>query len=266
MFRDGRDTSLETQALAPLVDHNEMANPTLGYLLARIRSLPDYDGLFERAFGAGPSPDRLGEAMASWQRTMIAANCAFDRWRYGGEAGALSQEARDGFELFTGKAGCGACHLVGEEHALFTDEQFHNTGVGIEGSNARESVQVEVAPGVTLPFSGEVIESLEAPRPPDLGRFEVTLDPGDLGRFKTPGLRNVALTAPYMHDGSLRTLEEVVRFYDRGGRPNENLDPRIRPLGLSETEIEALVAFLRSLTSADVELLVEDARSAGIGN
>ena len=100
----------------------------------------------------------------------------------------------------------------------------------------------------------------------DLGRHEVTLDPADLWRFKTPSLRNVALTAPYMHDGSLRSLEAVVRFYDRGAVPHEALDPRIRPLGLGEDEIAALVAFLESLTSPDIAALIADARSVAVGN
>ena len=266
VFRDGRDVSLETQALAPLVDRTEMANPTLGWVLAKIESLPDYDGLFEAAFGDGPSPDRLGQALASWQRTLLAGDSAFDRWYFGGDQDALSPEARAGFELFTGKAGCAGCHTIGGEHALFTDEIFHNTGIGVPRPDATDPVVVETSPGVSVTFSRDLIASIETPRPSDLGRFEVTLDPKDRWRFKTPSLRNVALTAPYMHDGSLRTLEEVVRYYDRGGRPHEGLDPLIRRLDLGETEIESLVAFLTSLTSPAIERLQQDARSAGVGN
>ena len=266
VFRDGRDVSLETQALAPLVDPTEMANPTLGWVLATIRSLPDYGGLFEAAFGSGPSPDRIGEAMASWQRTMLAGNSPFDRWRYGGEADALTPEARAGFDLFTGKAGCAGCHLVGEEDALFTDEEFHDTGTAYPEQRSQEPIRVEVSPGVSATFSRDLIERVGNPRPNDLGRFEVTLDPADRWRFKTPSLRNVALTAPYMHDGSMRTLEEVVRYYNRGARLHEGLDPLILPLDLSGEEIRSLVAFLRSLTSPDIPVLQEDARSVAVGN
>jgi cytochrome c peroxidase len=266
VFRDGRDISLETQALAPLIDRTEMANPTLGWVLSRIAALPDYDGQFESAFGDGPSPDRIGQAVASWQRTMLAGNSPFDRWRYGNDADALSAEAQAGFKLFTGRARCDACHAIGDEHALFTDEAFHNTGIGVPRPPSRDPVRVETSPGVTVAFSRDMVESVGEPRPSDLGRFEVTLDPKDRWRFKTPSLRNVALTAPYMHDGSLRTLGDVVRFYDGGGRPHEGLDPLIRPLNLGEAEVKALVAFLHSLTSPDVEALERDARSGGVGN
>lgn len=269
LFHDGRESSLETQVLGPLLERSEMANPSIGHVLARLRTLPDYAGWFERAFGAGPSVDRLGQALAAYQRTLLSANSPFDRWRYGGEAGALKPRAVRGFTLFTGKAGCAACHTLGERHALFSDGEFHDTGVGWYNATVRDrrrdAVPVEIAPGVTVAVDRAIVDSVGDPEPADLGRHEVTLDPADLWTFRTPSLRNVALTPPYMHDGSLPTLADVVRFYDRGGHRHPGLDPRIRPLGLSDGEVEDLVAFLESLTGDNVAVLIDEARGGGPG-
>jgi cytochrome c peroxidase len=266
LFHDGRETTLETQVVGPLVERAEMANPSIGHVLATIRSLPDYEGLFERAFGSGPSVDRLGQALASYERTLLSGGSPFDRWRYAGESSALSAAAIQGFALFTGRAGCAACHSVGARHALFTDHAFHDTGIGSYTATARASagapVRVELAPGITVPVARALVDSVSEPEPVDLGRHEVTLAPADLWKFRTPTLRNVALTAPYMHDGSLRTLADVVRYYDRGGHRHPGIDPRIRPLGLSEEEVGALVAFLESLTGDNVATLIEEARGA----
>lgn len=269
IFHDGRDTSLETQTLGPILARDEMANPSAGWVLAKIESLRDYDGLFERVFGGGPSMDRIGQAIASWERTLLSGNSPFDHWRYGGDEDALTDQQKKGFALFEGKAGCTGCHLIGEKNALLTDQEFHDTGIGyFDASRPPDSrpVPVEIAPGVVIPVDREVIRSVGNDRIPDLGRFEVTLDPEDKWKFKTPSLRNVAVTSPYMHDGSLRTLEDVILFYNRGGRPHRGIDPLIRPLGLSPREIEALIAFLQSLTSDDLPELVADARSTAIGN
>jgi cytochrome c peroxidase len=266
LFHDGRETSLETQVVGPLLERSEMANPSIGHVIAKLRALPDYEGWFERAFGAGPSVDRLGQALAAYQRTLLSANSPFDRWRFGGEAEALRPEAVRGFRLFTGTAGCVACHTIEERHALLTDNAFHDTGIGWYNATvrdrARDPVSVEIAPGVTVAVDRDIVDSVGDPEPPDRGRHEVTLDPADLWKFRTPSLRNVGLTPPYMHDGSLRTLEEVVRFYDRGGHRHPGLDPRIRPLGLSDAEVGDLVAFLESLTGDNVDILIQEARDA----
>jgi cytochrome c peroxidase len=267
LFHDGREVALETQVIGPLVERSEMANPSIGHVIARIRSLPDYAGLFERAFGAGPSPDRIGQAIASYERTLLSGRSPFDRWYFGGEAGALGPRAVEGFRLFTGKAGCVACHTIGARHALFSDGAFHDTGIGYYNTvvrpRERTPVPVELAPGVTVEMPREVVESVGDPDAADLGRHEVTLVPADVWKFRTPTLRNVALTAPYMHDGSLRTLEEVVGHYDRGAHGHPGLDPRLRRLGLTESEIAALVEFLGSLTGEGVADLVAEARAAG---
>lgn len=269
-FHDGRRSTLETQVLDPLVDPRELANPDVESVLARIRGLPDYAGRFESAFAGGPTPERLAAALAGWERTLLAGDSPFDRWRYRGEKGALNAQQLRGFKLFTGRAGCVACHPVGDRHALFTDGRFHNTGIGYFAAEigARDTarVPVEIAPGVVVPLAREVVRSVGLPPQPDSGRYEVTRDARDLWSYRTPSLRNVALTSPYMHDGSLRTLEDVVRHYARGGIPNKHLDPAIRPLDLTEDDRAALTAFLESLTSSSVDELVRDARSAAIGN
>jgi len=269
-FLDGRETAIETQPVSPLVAHNEMANPSIGFVLARIASLDDYDGLFEAAFGGGPTVDRLGQALASWQRTMLAGNSPFDRWKFGGEEKAITADQKRGFALFTGRAGCVMCHPVDENHALFTDHGFHDTGIGYfrqeVAAGDASPVPVEVAPGVVIPVGRDYLDAISEKREPDLGRFEVTQNPGDMWRFRTPSLRNAALTAPYMHDGSLRTLEDVVRFYAGGGIRHEGLDPMIRPIDLTDDEINALVSFLEGLTSPDVARLIEDARSVAVGD
>jgi cytochrome c peroxidase len=236
-------------------------------VIARLRSLPDYAGLFERAFGAGPSPDRIGQAIASYERTLLSGRSSFDSWHYGGEPSALGPRAVEGFRLFTGKAGCAACHTIGARHALFSDGAFHDTGIGYYNAVIRQRertpVPIELAPGVFAQLPREAVESVGDPEAADLGRHEVTLAPADIWKFRTPTLRNVALTAPYMHDGSLRTLEDVVRFYDRGAQPHPGLDPRLRPLGLTESERAALVEFLEALTGTDVARLIDEAWTPG---
>ena len=269
LFHDGREDTLENQVWSPLLAHNEMANPSIGYVLRKLRQLSDYDGLFEAAFdGRGADVQTLGMALASYQRVLVSGNSPFDRWRYGGEPGALSASAQRGFALFTGRAGCSSCHTVGDEVALFTDQQLHNTGtgyresMGIRGATTR----VNLAPGVFVDVQNDIIDAVGKPPLPDVGLYEITQDPNDRWKYRTPNLRNVALTAPYMHNGAFSTLEEVVRFYDRGGVPNELQDPRVRPLGLNDREVADLVAFLESLTGDNVDTIVADAFAAPVGD
>jgi cytochrome c peroxidase len=266
LFHDGRETELRHQVWGPLLAANEMGNPSIASVIEKLRRLPDYQGLFEDAFGRGPDMETVGMALANYQRTLNSADSPFDRWRYGGDSKAMDKAGQRGFDLFTGKAGCSACHHVGPGHALFTDHGLHNTGVGFRASMAREPLEqeVQVAPGITLDVASDLIQSVAEPSPNDLGRYEITQDPDDRWKYKTPGLRNVALTAPYMHDGTLATLEEVIAFYDRGGVPNPLLDPLVRPLNLSEQDKADLVAFLRALTGSNIEALVADAFAAPI--
>ena len=270
MFHDGRDTSLETQILGPLLSPVEMANPSMGMVIEEIKGLKDYAGLFEAAFGEPPDIRNLGEALAGYQRTVLSGDAAFDRWRLAGKENAMSASAKRGFELFKGKGQCVTCHVIEDDTALFTDHGFHNTGIGYRSDvieQAREDkVAVEIAPGLVVKVDRDAVNAVGEPHQKDLGRMEVTEVPADLYFFKTPGLRNVALTAPYMHNGSLRTLDEVVRFYNKGGIANLGLSPSIKPLGLGDREITDLVAFLRSLTGSNVDELIAEARSAAPDN
>ena len=269
IFDDGREIRLEYQIWQPILAFNEMANPSIGYVIEKIGSLPDYAGLFETAFdGRGPGIETIGMAIASYERMLVSGDSPFDRWYFGQDQKALGESARQGFRLFKGKAGCAACHTIGEDYALFTDDAFHNTGLGWQASvgGGPSEVQVQIAPGIKVPVPQSVINSVAERPPSDLGRYEVTQDPADRWRYKTPTLRNIALTAPYMHNGAFGTLRQVVEFYNRGGVPNPLLDPLIRPLGLTHEEMDHLVAFLESLTGDNVEVLVRDAFAAPIGD
>lgn len=268
LFHDARETSLEQQVWGPLLAHNEMANPSVGFVVEKIRSLPDYAGLFEAAFDGRPAGmETIGMALASYQRVLTSANSPFDRWYYGHEEGAMPAAAVRGFTLFQGKARCNGCHTIGPDYALFTDGRLHNIGTGYLRSMGLEGgKRVLVAPGTWLEVDPEVARELGAAGENDLGYYEISGNPADRWKFRTPGLRNVALTAPYMHDGSLATLRDVIKFYNVGGVPNELLDPLMGPLGLNEREIDDLVAFLEALTGDSVDALVSDAFAAPVGN
>jgi cytochrome c peroxidase len=219
-FWDGRAVSLEQQVLHPIADTMEMGLP-LHEMTRRLRSEPSYRRLFREAFGIDADTTAVARALASYVRTLRSGESPLDRWR-DGDTAALSLAARRGFALFTGKAKCSACH-VGPN---FTDELFHNTGVATRSSRRLDG------------------------KPADAGRAGVTHDFKDSGAFKTPTLREVARTAPYMHDGSFPTLDEVIDFYDGAGFQNDHLDPEIHPLGLSASERSDLVGFLRSLNGS----------------
>ena len=269
LFHDGREFSLEQQIWGPLLATNEMGNPSVGAVIETLRRLPDYQGRFETAFaGQSPSMETLGMALASYERALVSANSPFDRWYFGGQDEALGASARRGFELFAGDAGCVACHTIDEDHALFTDNELHNTGIGYAESMAPAAAAhpVMLAPGVRVTLAPELIGAVSGPRQSDLGLYEVTQDPDDRWKYRTPSLRNVALTAPYMHNGSLATLRDVLDFYHRGGHPNPLLDARIRPLDLTNDDLDDLLAFLESLTGDNIDTLVSDAFAAPIGN
>ena len=201
-FWDGRDTTLESQALGPLMNPIEMAMPSTDAILDRVRENPEYMDDFQQAFGKGLTIKNLAKAIASFERTILLGDTPYDRY-VAGDKTAMSESAIRGLTVFREKGRCTECH----KEPLFTDRQFYNLGIGMDVEN------------------------------PDVGRFAVTKLPSNIGRFKTPGLRNVTKTAPYMHDGSLKTLEEVIDIYDKGGIPNEHLSSQnVRKLNLSEPE------------------------------
>ncbi len=268
LFHDGRENTLEQQVWAPLLAHNEMANPSIGYVIDKIKSLADYKHLFEQSFGQQPNMMNIGQAIASYERSLNSADSAFDRWHFGKQQDAVNAAVKHGFQLFNDKAGCSNCHTIDKSFALLTDNQLHNTGIGFRESMKKtpEKQKIQLAPGVFIDVDSDALTSITSPELNDLGRYEVTQNPLDRWKYKTPSLRNIALTAPYMHNGSLSTLEAVVRFYNQGGVANENLDSLIKPLDLNEAEISDLVEFLKSLTGSNVNKLVSDAYAAPIGD
>jgi cytochrome c peroxidase len=259
-FWDGRSPSLEDQALHPFVNPVELGLENHDPILEIVRSDPEYVKAFKEVFDKGGDEVTMTEvtqAIAAFERTLVAGNSPFDRWYYGGEEDALTESQKRGFDLFVNEGRCVSCHVVEQTQALFTDNRFHNVGVGIN------DIQDEV-PKLAGEFlkaeatASEVdVQVLSDKRTSELGRFAVTRGFDDLGSFKTPTLRNVALTAPYMHDGSLKTLADVAAHYNNGGVTEANdpvndfLSGGIRPLNLTEEQLDDLVAFMEALTSPE---------------
>jgi cytochrome c peroxidase len=270
LFQDGREDTLEQQAWSPLLARNEMDNPSFGYVIRKIKGIKEYKGRFEQAFdGETVTIATVSKALASYQRTLISANSPFDRWYYGKQENALNAEEKAGFNLFAGKAQCVQCHTIGSEDAFFTDNKTHNTGHGYASSMGQNELttRVQLAPGVFVDVPREIIAEVDLKKKEnDVGLYQVTQNPFDRWKYRTATLRNIELTAPYMHDGAFGTLREVIEFYNQGGIENELLSPLIKPLGLSSLEIDQLAAFLRSLTGDNVDILVADAFAAPIGD
>ena len=268
LFHDGRENTLEQQVWGPLLAHNEMGNPSIGYVIDKINALDDYQSLFTQSFSKGPNMLTIGQAIASYQRSLNSANSPFDRWFFGKQTNTVSTSVKRGLDLFIGKAGCSGCHTVDKTFALFTDNQLHNTGIGFRESMQKtpDKRKIQVAPGIFIEVDQQQLAAISETKASDIGRYEITQNPQDRWKYKTPSLRNIALTAPYMHNGSLSTLTEVIEFYKQGGVPNENLDTLIKPLALNATEKSDLVEFLKSLTGSNVEQLVSDAFAAPVGN
>ncbi|MEZ4703419.1 MAG: cytochrome c peroxidase, partial [Rhodothermales bacterium] len=209
-FWDGGALTLENQVLAPLEDHREM-DADLAEILQRLREDPEYSRLFNAVFDEAPSIPTLTRAIAAYERTLLSGGSRYDRF-LDGQVYAMTAQEKDGMALFEGAAGCATCH----RGFLLTTGEFVNNGLAFAAA--------------------------------DSGRARITLDSGDFARFKVPSLRNVALTAPYMHDGRLATLEDVIAHYDAGGTGSRGQHEAIRPLHLTAAEREALIAFLMTLT------------------
>ncbi|HEY3396072.1 MAG TPA: cytochrome c peroxidase [Armatimonadota bacterium] len=217
-FWDGRALHLEKQAVGPVQNPVEM-DQTPEQVAHTLGGIPGYVTQFQEVFGEAPSLELVAKAIASFERTIVSTNSAYDKYLQGDDE-ALSPAARRGMDLFNGKGHCTPCH----SGPLFSDQQFHNLGIGYQDGK----------------FA-------------DVGRFAVSNRLPDTGAFRTPSLRSVALTAPYLHDGSAATLLEVIELYDRGSIQNPYLDPLMEPLNLTRREKLDLVAFLQSLTGEPIK-------------
>lgn len=228
---DGRFRTLEQQSVEPFSIWGDMSLD-MGDVIDQISADPDYIRMFKTVFHSGPTAKAMGRALAAYERSLISGATRFDRYLYGEKEDALTDVEKLGYEIFVGRGSCINCHDIfhksvnplGGGIATFTDGRFHNLGVG---------------------YLNGVMK--------DTGRFEITMDPIDWGAFRTPTLRNVALTAPYMHDGSLATLEDVIDFYNLGGVPNPNIAPGLRVLHLTDMQKQGLLSFLKALTDQDLE-------------
>ncbi len=213
-FWDGRAATLEAQSIGPFTNPIEHGFANYDVMLAKMNKIPGYRKLFKEVFGdENIKIENVGKAIASFQRTVLSGNSPADKFDQGQQAGAISESAQKGLTLFRDKARCTKCH----SGFNFTDEKFHNLGIGWDDNKV------------------------------DLGRYMVTSNAEELGAFKTPTLREIARSAPYMHDGRFKTLEEVVNFYNKGGVKNPHQDPLVLPLELTDQEKSDLVAFLRTL-------------------
>ncbi|HYP28103.1 MAG TPA: cytochrome c peroxidase [Blastocatellia bacterium] len=255
-FWDGRAQSLEDQAKLPLIDPNEMGNASHEQVVERVRGLPEYKEAFLNAFGEEATIDLIAKAIASFERTLVSGNSAFDRFN-AGDRKAMSDAAQRGLLIFRTKGRCAICHSFNSSFPFFTDQNYRNTGIGVNHPSfmgltrrALESARNrEGADALRKAYVGEGAA--------ELGRFLVTGNSLDIGAFRTPSLRDVELTAPYFHDGSAKTLKDVILFYVKGGNDNPVRDWQLESVDLSEGEQSDLIEFLKALTGDYSRRLVE---------
>ena len=246
-FWDGRAGTLEEQAIQPLTNPLEMGNRSYDDVVHRLREVPDYRAEFQSVFGSEIKIELVGRAIAAYERTLVSGDSPFDRF-IAGEQTAISEAAKQGFALFRGKARCSRCHTFSDASPFFTDFNYHNTGVAANHPNF-EKIAREAFLVAETDRAKEVIDRLlNEPGGQELGRLAVSYQILDLGTFRTQSLRNIALTAPYFHDGSAKTLADVVKFYNKGGGQNINREWDLNALALTEEEQKDLVAFLETLT------------------
>jgi cytochrome c peroxidase len=252
-FWDGRVKTLEEQAALPIVNPSEMGQPSLDAAVAQIAAIGEYQQAFQGVFGSPPNGPDLLRAIASYERTQLSFDAPFDHF-IAGDKNAIDDAAQRGWELFNTRGRCNKCHALTEDTrdvTNFTDNDFHNIGIGIIRHNvvalARQAEQL-INSGDTAAIDHAAIQTDMSA----LGRFLITRKEPDIASFKTPDVRNVLVTGPYFHDGSQETLWDVMDHYNKGdGLQNPYLDEDIQPLALTEGEIDDIVAFLASLTSAD---------------
>jgi cytochrome c peroxidase len=257
-FWDGRADTLEDQAIQPLVNRLEMGNGSYDDVVKRLRAISEYRADFQSVFGSEVKIDLVGKAIAAFERTLVSGDSPLDRF-VAGDQSAVSDAAKRGLTLFRGKARCSRCHTFSDAMPFFTDFNYHNTGVAANHPNfnrlARQAFEI-----AETDRAKEVIDKLAMEEGgQELGRVLITYLVFDIGSYRTPSLRNIALTAPYFHDGSAKTLAEVVRFYNGGGRQNINREWDLNPLALTDEEQRDLVAFLESLSGKLPNLAVSEA-------
>lgn len=259
-FWDGREPSLEAQSKQPFLNPVEMALPDHDFIINIVKEDDDYVKAFQMVFNVSPGKiniDHVAMAIASFERTRISGDSPFDRYYFGGEEGALNDTQQRGFQVYLNEGRCVSCHVIEQTSALFTDHRFHNIGIGFKDVRGRLHVIAEEFIKSKRAGTDVDVAVLTSSNVSQLGRFAVSEDLTDMGAFKTPTLRNIDKTPPYMHDGSLETLEDVVTFYNNGGRLDENdplddfLSGGIRPLNLTEQQQADLVEFLKALTSPE---------------
>jgi cytochrome c peroxidase len=254
-FWDGRVNTLEEQAALPIVNSVEMGHPNLDAAVAQIAAVEEYQQAFRTVFGRPPNGADLVRAIASYERTQLSFDSPFDHF-IAGDKNAIDESAKRGWELFNNQARCNKCHALTDTARDVTnliDNDFHNIGIGIIRHNvvalARQAEQL-IKTGDTSAIDQAAIQTDMSA----LGRFLITKQEKDIASFKTPNIRNVLVTGPYFHDGSQETLWDVIDHYNKGaGLQNPYLDEDIQPLALTESEIDDLVAFMASLTSANYQ-------------
>lgn len=250
-FWDGRVDTLEQQAALPITNPIEMGSGSVGDAVSRIADDREYQEQFMQAFGRGMNEQDLLRAIATYERTLVSFDSPFDHF-IAGDKNAISDSAKRGWHLFNTKARCNLCHALTDSQpdtTVFTDNDFHNVGIGVLRHHVvplAQQAERDLAQGNLKDIDGAALESDISV----LGRFLITKKRDDLASFKTPGVRNILVTGPYFHDGSMQTLWDIVDHYNKGdGVTDPWLDDDIQPLALTEPEIDELVAFLSSLTS-----------------
>lgn len=246
-FWDGRAPSLEAQALLPIVNPIEMGQPDGDAATKAIAGDADYEKMFQAAYGRAPNYEDIGRAIASFERTFVFLDAPFDRFGKG-DGEALPAAAQRGWALFNGKARCVTCHPINVANPIGTDDRFHNIGVSARHQNFDALVTKALAlleKDPTLKGIDELALETDAS---ELGRFLVSRSSADIGAFRSQQIRNVGITAPYMHDGSLSTLWDVMDHYNKGGEANRFLDGGMEPLALTEEELADMIELLFALT------------------
>jgi cytochrome c peroxidase len=247
LFLDGRSPSLDHQARMPIVNSIEMGMPDGEAAVEAIRGDPEYQKAFEAAYGRDINYEDMGRAMAAFERTLIFMDSPFNRFLQGDE-GSISEEAKEGWALFNGKGRCMTCHPMNPSNPLGSDNRFHNVGVSARHQDF-EGLAKGTLKALKEDDSDEALDRLALNTDmSEVGRFMVTRNRSDMGAFRTPLLLNIGITPPYMHDGSLKTLWDVMDHYNKGGEANPFLDGGMEALELTEIEINQIVALLFTMT------------------